>query len=116
MEEKYGYQIKVLVLTKSYLKKVFDGLPLVKIEDLDTKKLGITFLKKFPSEESIEKVISIKAIEEHLVFNDKVCYLYCPNGFGRTKLTNNNLETKLKTSATSRNWNTITKLVELSNQ
>ena len=41
-------------------------------------------------------------------------YLHCPTSFAKTKLTNNLFERKLKTDATTRNWKTITKLVELS--
>jgi uncharacterized protein (DUF1697 family) len=40
-------------------------------------------------------------------------YLYCPNGYGRTKLTNTFWEKKLKVGATTRNWNTVNKLLEL---
>ena len=46
----------------------------------------------------------------------KIIYLHCPTGFAKTKLTNNLFERKLKSISTSRNWKTITKLVELSNE
>ena len=116
IKEKYDYQIKVLVLTKLYLKQIFDELPFHKNNNLDTKKLGVTFLNTSTIEENIEKILNLKSDDEQLIFKDKVIYMYCANGFGRTKLTNKNIETKLKVSATSRNWNTITKLVQLSNQ
>ena len=41
-------------------------------------------------------------------------YLYLPNGYARTKLTNNIFEKKLKTTATTRNWKTTNKLLEMS--
>jgi len=34
-------------------------------------------------------------------------YLYCPNGYGRTKLSNSFLERRLGTAATTRNWRTV---------
>jgi hypothetical protein len=40
-------------------------------------------------------------------------YLHCPTGFARTKLTNNAVERALAVRATSRNWNTVTKLVAM---
>ena len=40
-------------------------------------------------------------------------YLHCPNGFGRTKLTNDSFESTLATTSTVRNWRTTLKLVEL---
>ena len=39
--------------------------------------------------------------------------MYCPDGFGRTKLTNNLFEKKLKVTATSRNFRTTMKLLEM---
>ncbi len=40
-------------------------------------------------------------------------YLCCPNGYGRTKLTTAWFERKLDVPATTRNWTTVAKLVEL---
>ena len=40
-------------------------------------------------------------------------YLYCPNGYGRSKLTNGFFERKLGVRCTGRNWRTVAKLVEL---
>ena len=116
IKETYGYNVKVLVVSKEYLKSVFNNNPLLKDSSIDFKKLCVTFLKKKPTEEGKEKVYELASKDELLIFKDKTVYIYCPNGFGRTKLSNNNIEKKLKISATSRNWNTTTKLVELSNQ
>jgi len=40
-------------------------------------------------------------------------YLQCPNGYGRTKLTNGYFDSKLATTSTVRNWRTVVKLLEL---
>ena len=40
-------------------------------------------------------------------------YIYCPSGFAKTKLNNNLFERKLKVTATTRNYNTTMKLLEL---
>jgi len=42
-----------------------------------------------------------------------VIYLYCPNGYGRTKLNNAFFEKALKVPATTRNWRTVRALQEL---
>lgn len=116
IEKEFGYAIKVLVLRKNDLEITFNSNPFIQdANNYDFKKLCATFLEKTPTKEGILKVQKLAAPEEQLFFIEKTVYLYCPNGFGRTKLSNNNIETKLKIAATSRNWNTITKLVELSN-
>ena len=40
-------------------------------------------------------------------------YLHLPTGFGRSKLTVDYFERRLKVAATARNWKTVTKLLEL---
>ncbi len=40
-------------------------------------------------------------------------YLYCPNGYGKTKLANNFLEKMLGVSATTRNWKTVNQLYQM---
>ncbi|HEX3013669.1 MAG TPA: hypothetical protein VHO92_05305, partial [Methanobacterium sp.] len=52
--------------------------------------------------------------EEFEVIGREV-YLYCPEGYARTKLKNDIFEKKLNTAATTRNWKTTSKLPELSN-
>jgi uncharacterized protein (DUF1697 family) len=51
--------------------------------------------------------------DEEVAFSKKAVYLYYPHGFGRSKLTNNLLEAKLKVGATTRNWRTTLKLLEM---
>mgnify|MGYP001482856088 CR=1 FL=1 len=48
--------------------------------------------------------------DEEILLVGNAVYLYCPHGYGRTKLTNNFLETKLKVIATTRNWKTVNEL------
>ena len=40
-------------------------------------------------------------------------YLRCPDGFGRSKLTNDYFESRLATTTTIRNWRTVLKLVDM---
>jgi uncharacterized protein (DUF1697 family) len=43
-----------------------------------------------------------------------VVYLYLPNGYGRTKLSNGYFERSLGAAATTRNWRTVLALAEMS--
>ncbi len=40
-------------------------------------------------------------------------YVWCPTGYGRTVLSNEFFERRLKLAATTRNWRTVTRLAEL---
>ena len=115
IKQTFGYSINVLILTKSELKTIFESNPFLERNTIDITKLHVTILKNEPDEEGITKISKFNYIndDEFKILNKSV-YLHCPNGVGNSKLTINLFENKLKTSATSRNWRTITKLVELS--
>lgn len=51
---------------------------------------------------------------EEFVLRGNVVIYYSPRGYGRAKLNNNFFENKLKVTATTRNWNTVNKLLEMS--
>lgn len=112
----FGYELKVIVITKEELKIAFNSNPYLKINAIDLTKLGVIFLRNTPSLENapqIEELVSNSEDEFKII--EKTIYLHCPTGFAKTKLTNNLFERKLKSDATSRNWKTVTKLIELSN-
>lgn len=44
------------------------------------------------------------------VLSGSVVYVFCPNGYGSTKLNNNFFESKFKVAATTRNWKTVNEL------
>ncbi|WP_271405411.1 DUF1697 domain-containing protein [Tenacibaculum soleae] len=104
---KFGYDIPVLVRTPQEWKAVIDEYP---FSIANEKIVAFTFLDKRTSETEIE----IKGIKEdqYKIAGD-VVYLNCPSGFGKTKLTNNTIEKKLNVIATTRNYKTTLKLLEL---
>ena len=75
----------------------------------DISKQAITFLADKPEMTTFE----INSKDDRFQIINSEVYLYCPNGFGRSKLSNNLFERKLKTQATTRNYKTIYKLLDL---
>jgi uncharacterized protein (DUF1697 family) len=43
----------------------------------------------------------------------KEIFIYCPNGFGKSKIYTGFFENKMKVSGTGRNWNTINALLKI---
>ena len=43
-------------------------------------------------------------------------YLYCPNGYGKTKFSNTFFEKKFKVVATTRNWKTVNALADIAEE
>jgi uncharacterized protein (DUF1697 family) len=79
-------------------------------------KLHVMFLAGVPdaaAQAALVKWHKAAKLPEMLELRGPEIYLYYPNGAGRSKLTNGVLEGKLGVSGTSRNWNTVTKLLEV---
>ena len=116
IKQKFDYEIKVIVITKKHIQTVFASNPFLKNSNADITKLCVNFLNTPPILENIPEVEKLVSnIEDEFKIVEKHIFSHCPTGFARTKLTNNLFERKLKSDATTRNWKTITKLVELSN-
>ncbi len=115
VKKEFGHIIKVLVLTKKQLKTVFESNPFLKNKAIDIKALYAILLKDNYIAEGIKLIEPYLTNNEELKLIDNCVYINYPIGAGKSKLTINIIEKKLKTIATSRNWRTITKLVELSN-
>ncbi len=114
--DEFEYDVAVLVYERSELTKIVNSNPWLQHQENEDKFFHVSFLNDFPDKENFEEVVAKKSEKEDIAFDNKVVFLYCPDGYGRTKLTNSFLEKKLKTKATTRNWNTINKLLAMANK
>ncbi len=115
--EKYNFEVPVLIRTKEELCNIQSSNPFVKNEQDKKDKLDnlhLTFLEDIPTSESIEKIkeIDSKTTDKFEIIENNV-FIFCEGSYHTSKLTNNFFEKKLNTKATTRNWKTIEKLVEL---
>jgi len=110
IKKSFGFEVLVLIRTKNDLKKLIDNNPFAK---KDNSKLLVTLLSDTPLLSPIDEITKIKDDSEEFLISGKEIYLFCPNGYGKSKLSNNFFERKLKLSATTRNWKTVNKLLEL---
>jgi uncharacterized protein (DUF1697 family) len=113
IERSFGFRSDVIFRTPSELREVIARNPFAARRSIDPSKLAVTFLARDPGPEAREKVLAIKAEPEELRIEARELYIYFPNGMARPKLSWPLLEKTLKTSGTSRNWNTVTKLLEM---
>jgi len=87
--------------------------PFAKRRGIEPSKLLVTFLGSDPGAEAREKILQIKCDPEELRIEGRELYIYFPNGIGRSKLSWAGLEKTLKTPGTARNWNSVTKMLEM---
>ncbi len=108
-----GFEVPVIVLTIDNLKQIIDNNPFTKDPNLNLSDLYVTFLASTPLKFDLQGIFDKRQNGEDCFLSNNAVYLYCPNGYGRTKLTNNFLESKLKVVATTRNWKTTNELLKL---
>ncbi|WP_414617412.1 DUF1697 domain-containing protein [Dyadobacter sp. 32] len=111
--EDFGFDIPVLVMGIGELVHIRDANPYIQRPEIDPAALHVTFLENIPDEELVAGIDPVKYHPDEFIVIGKSVYLHCPVGYGTTKLNNNFFENKLKTKATTRNWKTVNKLVEL---
>lgn len=114
INKSFGISVNVIIRIEKELEEIVKNNPLIKATNNDLNRLHVTFLKNKPLPETIQALEILKDKNEKYEVIGKEVYLYCPNGYGRTKLNNANIEKKLKTIATTRNWKTTVILLELS--
>ena len=112
IEKDFGFEAPVIVLTVDKLKDIIENNPFLADPNKDLSFLHVTFLSSTPNRFDPKAIEAKKQKEEAFVFSGDVVYLYCPNGYAKTKLTNNFLESVLKVRATTRNWKTTVELLK----
>lgn len=113
LKNEFDYNIPVITITVNELQKCFEENPYLK-KDVDTKFLHVTFLNDAPKTSIIENLNINTYKDDEFLVKGKFVYLHTPDGFAKTKFSNPQFEKQLKTKATTRNWRTVTKLMELS--
>jgi uncharacterized protein (DUF1697 family) len=107
-----GLSVTVLLRTRPQLAKVLAGNPFAAGGNESTK-LHVTFLAEKPDLARVRELDPERAQPDEFQVVGQEIYLHCPNGYGRSKLTNAYFEKQLGVAATTRNWKTVTKLAEL---
>jgi len=113
---KFGYSPDVILRTIGELRDVVARNPFAKRRGVEPNKLLVSFLASDPGSEAREKVLQLKTDPEELRIDGRELYIYFPNGMGRPKLSWAALDKALKTPGTGRNWNSVTKLLEMAEQ
>jgi uncharacterized protein (DUF1697 family) len=108
----FGLDVQVIVRTKEEISGLIRNLP---FKGLDQNKFHVTFLSDRPPAIPLKEIDSAKDSAERFSVAGREVYLFCPNGYGRTKLSNQFFEKKLNVYATTRNWRTVNALSELAN-
>ncbi|MFE9053730.1 DUF1697 domain-containing protein [Streptomyces mutabilis] len=114
IEKRFGFPVDVIVRDHAYLRAVAEACPFPAAE-LESKQLHVTYFSAPVDEERFASIDRPAFLPEEFRLGDRALYLYAPNGLGRSKLAEALAKPRVNKGliATTRNWNTVTKLVEL---
>ncbi len=109
-----GFAVPVLLRTSKQFAEIAGGNPFLQQSEIDASKLHVTFLSDNPPQNALALLRPLANTSEKLCIIGREIYLYCPDGYGNTRLSNTAIEKKLSVCATTRNWNTVNTLHSMS--
>jgi uncharacterized protein (DUF1697 family) len=110
---KFHLPISVMTRKKEDLINLAAFNPYLTEPDFDPSKMAVIFLHETPLDFQIQKVSEVNFPPDKFIITGDEIFIYCPNGFGRTKLYTGFFEKKMNVKGTARNWKTITTILNL---
>lgn len=107
--EKFGFDVEVFVFSREDLMAALANNPFAEVEE----SVYFVFLKNTPPPEKVAALKQLDFGEEKFEISGRLLWFYPPKGYGKAKLNNNLFEKKLGVTATTRNFNTMCKLIEM---
>ena len=84
----WGFRVPVVIRTRKELESISKTNPFTEMLSDAADKLHVTFLSETPDTASVNKLMEYQFLPDKFQLKGKEIYLYCPGGYGRTKLTN----------------------------
>lgn len=116
IEQDFGFRTEAILRSAAEMRDVVARNPFAKRRGIEPGKLLVLFFAGKPGPEAREKILGIKADAEEFRLDGRELYGYYPNGMGRSKLSTPIIERMLKSPGTGRNWNSVTKLLEMAEE
>jgi uncharacterized protein (DUF1697 family) len=116
IERKFRFRPEVVLRTAAEMRDAIGRNPFAKRRGIEPNKLLVMFLANDPESEAREKAAQLNTAPEELRMDRRELYIYYPNGMARPKVSWASIERILKTSGTGRNWNSVTKMLEMAEQ
>jgi uncharacterized protein (DUF1697 family) len=109
----FGHDVPVIVIGKEDLQACLDRNLFLKDENVDLKKLYVSFISSELPENMITQINLNFIKPDEIQLDGKRIYLKYDISPAKTKLDNKWIEKSMNVVSTTRNWNTVNKLLEL---
>jgi uncharacterized protein (DUF1697 family) len=110
--ETFGLRIRVILRARKDLVAVTRSHPFLDTE-ADASRFHVVFLEATPDADKVAALDPDRSPPDQFEVIGREIYLRYPNGQGRSKLSLDYFERVLGIAGTARNWNTVTKLLEM---
>jgi uncharacterized protein (DUF1697 family) len=111
--DRYQFRVPVILRTAGELQAALGRNPFLQQSHPETDKLHVTFLADQPTQARIDQVSDQQYDPDKCHIAGREVFLYCPQGYGSTKLNNAFFEKKLGVTATTRNLKTVKQLISM---
>jgi uncharacterized protein (DUF1697 family) len=111
INKRFGFEPKVLLLALEEMKKAIGSNPFPEAA-AEPKTLHLGFLDGVPANPDVKALENLKKVNERFCLEGRLFYLLAPDGVGRSKLAAK-AEGLLGVAMTSRNWRTVSKVLEI---
>ena len=111
--QKYVFDVPCLVRTVDEMQRIIRINPLFGNKEVNIEKLHVTFLEEVPQQGYLSSIKRFDYSPDQFVIIGKDVFVYCPNGYGRSKINNEFFESQFKVTASTRNWRTVNTLADI---
>jgi uncharacterized protein (DUF1697 family) len=113
IEKKFACSPAVVLRSVADLRAVVSNNPFAKRSNIEPAKLHVFFLAARPAKNAAENLRQLAIQPEELHLMARELFIYFPNGAGKSKLPWTRVDKALETQGTGRNWNSVTKILEM---
>lgn len=110
IEQSFGGDIQVLAREAPYFQQALKRNP---FKDSDPSKLYFTLLANRPADDLVTSFHALGHEPDQISVVGDMAYVLCATKYSDLRANNNFIERKLKVPATTRNFNTLSKLIAL---
>lgn len=116
IKEKYPFEARVMVLSRDDWEDAFEKNPFLPEKEEEIKALHLTYFEKEPDWEAVDMPSELDWDGNSYICQERRMYMYLPHGMSKSGLEKVFPERKLKMLVTTRNWKTVTKLLEMTRE
>ncbi len=113
IKSRFKFDVEALVLELSDLEKIVASNPFDGKKLAERERIYLTVLSRKPVREKVAELVGMRNDIDDFEVIDRTVYLLCRNGYAKSAFNNNTIEKVLNVTATTRNLETMKKLVEM---